>query len=75
MERALEVAAVTGAAQADAHRLRAPRVQDVGPGVEILARHEDAPVLVRAGRVLAATFHPELAGEDRVHRAFLASIA
>jgi glutamine amidotransferase PdxT len=30
---------------------------------------------VRAGRVLAATFHPEIAGEDRVHRAFLASIA
>jgi 5'-phosphate synthase pdxT subunit len=51
--------------------IRAPRVTRVGPGVEILARRQDEPVLIAEGRVLAATFHPELAGEVRVHRLFL----
>ena len=43
-----------------------------GPAVEVLARLADEPVLVRQGRVLAATFHPELAADDRLHRRFLA---
>jgi len=55
--------------------IRAPRVRDVGPGVEVLARFAGAPVLVRQGRVLAATFHPEIAGDDRVHRALMALAA
>ena len=48
--------------------IRAPRFKETGPGVEVLGRHEGAPVLVRQGRVLAATFHPEIAGDLRLHR-------
>lgn len=55
--------------------IRAPRFQAIGPGVEVLARLQDAPVLVRQGRVLAATFHPEIAGDDRLHRWLLAQAA
>jgi pyridoxal 5'-phosphate synthase pdxT subunit len=51
--------------------IRAPRFQAVGPGVEVLARWQGEPVLVRQGRVLAATFHPEILGDDRVHRLLL----
>lgn len=51
--------------------IRAPRLQDLGPGVEVLARVGGQPVLVRQGRVLAATFHPELADDARVHRLLL----
>jgi 5'-phosphate synthase pdxT subunit len=39
--------------------------------VEVLARRDDDPVLVRAGRMLAATFHPELSDDRRVHQLFL----
>jgi pyridoxal 5'-phosphate synthase pdxT subunit len=52
--------------------IRAPRFTALGRDVEVLARLGDEPVLVRQGRVLAATFHPEIAGDDRVHRLFLA---
>ena len=48
--------------------IRAPRIRAVGPGVEVLARRGDEPVLVREGNVVAATFHPELTDDDRVHR-------
>jgi pyridoxal 5'-phosphate synthase pdxT subunit len=51
--------------------IRAPRFTALGPRVEVLARHEGAPVLVREGRVLAATFHPEITGDPSVHRSFL----
>ncbi len=51
--------------------IRAPRFVTLGDGVEVLARLGDEPVLVRQGRVLAATFHPEIAGESAVHRLFL----
>lgn len=47
--------------------IRAPVVTDVGSEVEILAEHEGAPVLVRQRTVLAASFHPELAGDPRLH--------
>lgn len=40
--------------------IRAPRIVEVGPGVQVLARRDDDPVLVRQGQILAATFHPEL---------------
>jgi 5'-phosphate synthase pdxT subunit len=46
--------------------IRAPRICRVGPGVEVLARHAGEPVLVRAGTVWAATFHPELTDDDRL---------
>ncbi len=51
--------------------IRAPRVADVGPGVEVLAEHEGEPVLLRQGRFLVASFHPELTDDTRVHRLFL----
>jgi 5'-phosphate synthase pdxT subunit len=51
--------------------IRAPRLENPGPGVEVLARLDGAPVLVRQGRLLAATFHPELTEDVRVHRALL----
>ncbi|UCE84548.1 MAG: pyridoxal 5'-phosphate synthase glutaminase subunit PdxT [Deltaproteobacteria bacterium] len=51
--------------------IRAPRLEAPGPGVEVLVRVDGAPVLVRQRRLLAATFHPELTDDDRVHRALL----
>ncbi|HXV96063.1 MAG TPA: pyridoxal 5'-phosphate synthase glutaminase subunit PdxT [Gaiellaceae bacterium] len=51
--------------------IRAPRLVQVGPGVEVLGRLDDEPVLVREGRVLAASFHPELTDDTRVHGRFL----
>jgi 5'-phosphate synthase pdxT subunit len=52
--------------------IRAPRFRQLGAGVEVLARFGDEPVLVRQGRVLAATFHPELVGSTGLHRLLLA---
>ena len=51
--------------------IRAPRLRRPGPEVEVLARVDDAPVLVQQGRILAATFHPELTEDPRVHRRLL----
>ena len=51
--------------------IRAPRIERVGQGVEVLARHDGDPVLVRKGNVMAATFHPELSDDTRVHAEFL----
>jgi 5'-phosphate synthase pdxT subunit len=53
--------------------IRAPRIRRVGPGVRVLARHEGEPVLVEEGRILAATFHPEITGDASVHARFLAT--
>jgi pyridoxal 5'-phosphate synthase pdxT subunit len=47
--------------------IRAPRIRRVGPGVEVIATRAGEPVLVRRGNVAAATFHPELTGDSRVH--------
>jgi len=51
--------------------IRAPRVTDAGPDVEVLASHEGDPVLLRQGRFMVASFHPELTGDTRVHERFL----
>jgi 5'-phosphate synthase pdxT subunit len=51
--------------------IRAPRVADVGPDVEVLAEHDGVPVLLRDGRLLVAAFHPELTEDTRVHQLFL----
>jgi 5'-phosphate synthase pdxT subunit len=51
--------------------IRAPRVRDVGPDVEVLAELDGEPVLLREGRFLVASFHPELTGDTRVHERFL----
>jgi pyridoxal 5'-phosphate synthase pdxT subunit len=54
--------------------IRAPWIEEVGPGVEILAEHEGRPVVLRQERLLAASFHPELVGETALHEAFLSLI-
>jgi pyridoxal 5'-phosphate synthase pdxT subunit len=51
--------------------IRAPRVEDVGPGVEVLAELDGEPVFLREGRFLVASFHPELTEDTRVHELFL----
>jgi 5'-phosphate synthase pdxT subunit len=51
--------------------IRAPKIERVGSDVEVLATEGDDPVVVRQGKVMAATFHPELSADTRVHRAFL----
>jgi 5'-phosphate synthase pdxT subunit len=51
--------------------IRAPRVRVVGPDVEVLAELGGEPVLLREGRFLVASFHPELTGDTRVHERFL----
>lgn len=51
--------------------IRAPRVLRTGDGVEVLARHEASPVLLRGPGLLASTFHPELTRDLRLHRLFL----
>ena len=54
--------------------IRAPRVRDHGPKVEVLAEHDGEPVLLRQGRFLVASFHPELTEDTRVHELFLESV-
>lgn len=54
--------------------IRAPRITRTGPDVEILAELDGEPVCVRAGSIMAATFHPELTGDDRLHARFLAGL-
>ncbi len=54
--------------------IRAPRLLELGQGVQVLARVDRAPVLVRQGRYLAATFHPELTRDPRVHGLLLQAI-
>jgi len=51
--------------------IRAPRIVQTGPHVEVLAHRDGFPVLIRQGRLLAATFHPELSADHRVHKLFV----
>jgi 5'-phosphate synthase pdxT subunit len=51
--------------------IRAPRIDRTGPAVEILAYRDQHPVLIRQGHLMAATFHPELSHDTRVHQLFL----
>jgi pyridoxal 5'-phosphate synthase pdxT subunit len=51
--------------------IRAPKIERIGPGVEVIATEGADPVAVRQGKAMAATFHPELSEDTRVHRAFL----
>jgi len=55
--------------------IRAPKIERVGDGVEVIAREGADPVMVRKGRTLAATFHPELSDDPRVHEYFLRLVA
>ncbi len=51
--------------------IRAPKIMRVGKGVEILAEHKGIPVLVKQGKVLAGTFHPEVNENVKLHQLFL----
>ncbi len=51
--------------------IRAPKIERVGQGVEVVATEGRDPVMVRQGKTLAATFHPELSNDSRIHRYFL----
>ena len=51
--------------------IRAPRISRLAPGIETLATRGEDPTLIRQGNILAATFHPELTQDSRVHQLFL----
>ena len=51
--------------------IRAPKIERLGADVEVLATEGKDPVVVRQGKTMAATFHPELTDDPRVHQAFL----
>ncbi|HYK51369.1 MAG TPA: pyridoxal 5'-phosphate synthase glutaminase subunit PdxT [Terriglobales bacterium] len=51
--------------------IRAPKIEHLGPGVEVMATEGKDPVVVREGKTMAATFHPELSEDTRVHQKFL----
>jgi 5'-phosphate synthase pdxT subunit len=55
--------------------IRAPKIEHVGPGVEIIATEGGRPVAVRQGSAMASTFHPELSNDTRLHSAFLDLVA
>jgi 5'-phosphate synthase pdxT subunit len=55
--------------------IRAPRITRTGPTVETLAHRDGSPTLVRCGHILAATFHPELSSDNRVHQLFLTIVS
>jgi 5'-phosphate synthase pdxT subunit len=52
--------------------IRAPWIEEVGQGVQVLSSHEDRPVVLRQGNLLVSSFHPELVGERGLHEFFLA---
>jgi 5'-phosphate synthase pdxT subunit len=72
-ELALELPGERGAAPFHGVFIRAPRFARLGPGVRVVARRGEDPVLVEAQGVMAATFHPELTDDLRIHRRFLAT--
>lgn len=53
--------------------IRAPQIKDVGKEVEVIATLNDQPIFVRQKNIMAATFHPELTNDDRIHRFFIDS--
>ena len=55
--------------------IRAPLIESVGPGVEVMARIEAAIVAARQSNLLVTSFHPELSGDDRVHQYFLTTLS
>jgi pyridoxal 5'-phosphate synthase pdxT subunit len=71
--RIVRIPAETG--ELEAVFIRAPIIRRVGEGARVLARYNGDPVLVEQGRHLVATFHPELSGENPVHRLFVDKVA
>ena len=70
----VEVETTLGGAPLELVFIRAPRITRIGPGVEVLASYNGDPVWVRQGQRMAATFHPELSADRRVHAEFLHGI-
>jgi 5'-phosphate synthase pdxT subunit len=68
-ERELPVEGIDG--RVHAVFIRAPWIEKVGEGVDVLAEVDGHPVMVREGNVIATSFHPELTGDSRVHRLLL----
>jgi 5'-phosphate synthase pdxT subunit len=54
--------------------IRAPWVEEIGPDVRVLAEHEGRPVVLEQGNLIAASFHPELVGETRLHGYLLSKL-
>jgi pyridoxal 5'-phosphate synthase pdxT subunit len=55
--------------------IRAPRIVELGDGVEVIATMGEEPVAAASGTIMVATFHPELTGDDRLHRRFCERVA
>ena len=68
-------AAALGTEPLEAVFIRAPKLAELGDRVEVLARRDGDPVLVRHGGILAATFHPELSADSRIHALFAGMFA
>ncbi len=64
----------TGPGDLEAVFIRAPIIRRLGADTKVLASYLDTPVLIEQGRHLAATFHPELTEDDRVHQLFLGKL-
>ena len=71
IEPSAEFEQQVGEGKLEAVFIRAPIIREVRDGVKVLAEYDGDPVLIEQGRHLAATFHPELTRDDRVHRLFL----
>lgn len=65
---------VKGIGELHAVFIRAPKIAEHGPDVEVLAEHDGVPVVAQEGNVLVSSFHPELIGEHRIHEHFLSLI-
>ena len=77
--RQLESAIITAPTKLGADPLemvfiRAPKIDRTGKTVEVLAERDGSPVLVRQGKTMAATFHPELSVDNRVHKLFISMV-
>jgi 5'-phosphate synthase pdxT subunit len=66
--------AVIGSEPVQVALIRAPAIEEVGAGVEVLASYQGKPAAVRQGRHLGLTFHPEITGDARLHQLFLSQL-
>ncbi len=69
----LEIPAI-GAEPIRVALIRAPSIEEVGSGVEVLASYQGQPAAVRQGRHIGLTFHPEITGDPRLHQLFLSQL-
>ena len=74
LEPELEFQARVGGGELEAVFIRAPRIRRVGAAAKVLARYGGDAVLVEQGPHMAATFHPELTGDSRIHKLFLGKL-